>query len=88
MALCLLTIKRMSRLISNLFQEFLLSTSSKTCRQSCEGWGGLNICNRPFLHSHANKILFHKKASALSLVLKARGFGTRKWPILSAVLQN
>ena len=34
----------------------------------------------------ANKIYFHNKGFALSLVLKVRFFGTRKWPIqLSAV---
>ena len=31
----------------------------------------------------ANKTLFHNKGFALSLVLKARFFGTRKWPIES-----
>ena len=31
-------------------------------------------------HSHANKNHFHNKGFALSLVLKARVFGTRKWP--------
>ena len=31
-------------------------------------------------HSHANKPLFYKKGFALSLVLKVRIFGTRKWP--------
>ena len=33
------------------------------------------------LQSHANKTHFHQKGSAVSLVLKARVFGTRKWPI-------
>ena len=32
-------------------------------------------------HSHANKIHFHKKGFALSLVLKSESFVTRKWPI-------
>ena len=32
-------------------------------------------------HSHANKAHFHKKGCALSLSLKVRVFGTRKWPI-------
>ena len=32
-------------------------------------------------YSHANKTRFHKKVLALSLVLKVRIFGTRKWPI-------
>ena len=32
-------------------------------------------------HSHANKAHFHKKCFALSLILKVRVFGTRKWPI-------
>ena len=27
------------------------------------------------------KLIFHNKGFALSLVLKARVFGTRKWPI-------
>ena len=30
----------------------------------------------------ANKIYFHNKGFALSLVLKVRFFGTRKWPII------
>ena len=30
----------------------------------------------------ANKTHFHKKAFAISLVLKASVFGTRKWPII------
>ena len=30
----------------------------------------------------ANKIYFHNKGFALSLVLKVRFFGTRKWPIV------
>ena len=32
-------------------------------------------------HSHANKTHFHKKGCELSLILKVRVFGTRKWPI-------
>ena len=32
-------------------------------------------------YSRANKTHFHKKGFALSLVLKARVFGTWKWPI-------
>ena len=31
-------------------------------------------------YSHFNKIHFHKKGFALSLVLKVTAFGTRKWP--------
>lgn len=31
--------------------------------------------------SHAYKTHFHQKGFAVSLVLKARVFGTRKWPI-------
>ena len=34
------------------------------------------------LHSHANKTHFHKKGCAPSLILKVRGFGTRKWCIV------
>ena len=34
-----------------------------------------------FFYSHANKTHFHKKGFAFSLALKARVFGTRKWPI-------
>ena len=34
------------------------------------------------LHCHANKTHFHKKGCALSLVLKVRDSGTRKWPIV------
>jgi len=33
-------------------------------------------------HSHGNKTHFHINGFALSLVLKKRFFGTRKWPIL------
>ena len=32
-------------------------------------------------YSHANRTHFHNKGFALSLVLKVRFFGTRKWPI-------
>ena len=32
-------------------------------------------------YSHANKTRFHKKGFGLSLVLRVRIFGTRKWPI-------
>ena len=32
-------------------------------------------------YSHANKTHFHNTGFALSLVLKVRCFGTRKWPI-------
>jgi len=35
------------------------------------------------LHSHENKTHFHKKGCALSLILKVRVFGTRKWPIIA-----
>ena len=31
-------------------------------------------------HSHANKTHFHQKGCAISLILKVRVFGTRKWP--------
>ena len=33
-------------------------------------------------HSHANKTHFHKKGSAVGLILKVRVFGTREWLIL------
>ena len=33
---------------------------------------------------YANKTHFHKKGIALSLVLKVRVFGTRKWPLFKA----
>ena len=33
---------------------------------------------------NANKTHFHNKSFALSIVLKVRFFGTRKWPIVSA----
>ena len=36
-------------------------------------------------HSHANKTHFHEKGCAPSLILKVRGFGTRKWPIVLSV---
>ena len=32
----------------------------------------------------ANKTHFHNKGFALSLVLKVRGVGTRKWPITTS----
>ena len=32
-------------------------------------------------HSQANKTRFDKKGCVLGLILKVRGFGTRKWPI-------
>ena len=35
---------------------------------------------------YANKTHFHNKGFALSLVLKVRFFGTRKWPISTFVL--
>ena len=34
-------------------------------------------------YSHASKTHFHKRGFALSLVLKTRYFGTRRWSILS-----
>ena len=34
-----------------------------------------------FFYSHAGKTHFHKKVFVLSLVLKGRVFGTRKWPV-------
>ena len=33
--------------------------------------------------SHANKAHFHKKGLAVSLILKVRVSGTRKWPIIA-----
>ena len=36
----------------------------------------------------ANKIYFHNKGFALSLVLKVRFFGTRKWPITAPVAKR
>ena len=35
----------------------------------------------------ANKTHFHNKGFALSLVLKVKFFGTRKWPIVTMLLQ-
>ena len=37
-------------------------------------------------HSHANKTHFHKKGCALSLILKVKVFGARKWPISGSYL--
>ena len=37
---------------------------------------------------YANKTHFHNKGFALSLVLKVRFFGTRKWPIFRAVFDS
>ena len=34
-----------------------------------------------YKYSHANKTHFHKKGFALTLVLRVRIFGTRKWPV-------
>ena len=39
-------------------------------------------------HSHANKTRLHKKGCAPSLILKVRGFGTRKWPINFAFIDS
>ena len=36
----------------------------------------------------ANKTYFHNKGFALSLVLKVRFFGTRKWPIDKAPIPS
>ena len=44
---------------------------------NCEATGMKMIFNYD-----ANKTHFHKKGFALSLVLKVRFFGTRKWPIV------
>ena len=38
-------------------------------------------------YSHANKTHFHKKDFALSLVLKVKVFGTRKWPIIAIFIE-
>ena len=35
-------------------------------------------------HFHANKTHFHKKGSALGIILKVRVFGTRNWPVAHA----
>ena len=32
--------------------------------------------------SHANKTHFHKKGFTVSLVVKVRVYGTRKWPVI------
>ena len=37
-------------------------------------------------HSHGNKTHFHKTGCALSLILKVRVFGTRKWPITGLLI--
>ena len=39
-------------------------------------------------HSHAIKSHFHKKGRALGLILIARVFGTRKWPVAGPVGKN
>ena len=39
------------------------------------------IVKKMIFYSHANKIEFHQKVFALSLVLKVRVYGTRKWHI-------
>ena len=36
-------------------------------------------------HSHANKTHFHKKGCSLSLILKVRVYGTRKWATVSII---
>ena len=35
---------------------------------------------KTIFYSHADKTHYHQKSFALSLVLKVREFGTRKWP--------
>ena len=40
-----------------------------------------NLSCENFFYYHANKTHFHKKRSALGLVLRVRVFGIRKWPI-------
>ena len=40
-----------------------------------------------YIYSHANKTPLHKNGFALTLVLRVRIFGTRKWPIFLTVLQ-
>ena len=42
---------------------------------------------RSLFYSHANKTHFHKKDFALSLVLKVKVFGTRKWPIIAIIIE-
>ena len=39
-------------------------------------------------HSHTNKTHFHKKGGALSLILKVRVFGTRKWLIAKSMTSD
>ena len=39
-------------------------------------------------HSRAIKSHFHKKGRALGLILIARVFGTRKWPVAGPVGKN
>ena len=41
----------------------------------------LNFYMEMIFFSHPNKTHFHMKGYKLGLILKVRGFGTRKWPI-------
>ena len=49
---------------------------------------GKAIDMRMIFHYHANKNHVHNKGFVLGLVLKVRGFGTRKWPIRVTVFLN
>ena len=45
------------------------------------------LVRKLFFHSHANKTHFHVKRFALGLILKVRGFGTRKKPTKLVILK-
>ena len=55
----------------------------KSLFQSEANWEAIDM--KMCFYSNANKTLFHKKGFALSLVVKVRAFGTRKWLIHSVV---
>ena len=59
----------------------LFSSCSKPLFQSEAKCEAIDIMLMIF-YSHANKTSFHNIGFAVSLILKVRGFGTRKWPPL------
>ena len=57
----------------------LFPSSKKSHFQSEVKWEAIDM--KMIFNCHGNKTHFHNKGFALSLVLKVRFFGTRKWPI-------
>ena len=65
-------------------RNFFLNPPPPPPHISGSGWPlpPLSEGRNPPLYFHANKTHFHMKSFALSLVLKVRVFGIRKWPIM------